>query len=392
MRFLIAFFFMLFMTNAAADSDSGVMDMHRQYLDAVENGNNRDIRRYAKAAYEEAEAAWGDSRKDTGRLAMLYADALLDGNRWRRALKLYQRCQEILQTHDDTLQETLRCRVGEAGSYQAGEKIEEAASAAFDAIAVAEPLAEEEPWAAYYAGEAYLQLAALAKKADIQHTPRGTIASGESSSRLGTKVITPEVDTGRRTFAVKAVSYLEASGQEPTMLFAQAYRLAGNYAEADEDYPAAERHYDKAYDVLKTVLGEDDPAAMRMQGMAAYVRTYTLARPVEREPTRKPSDYECMIAVRGELEIEYCVDLRIAPYFPNEALYKGQQGFALTRYDINREGRVENVRIVHSWPGGIFDERAVKAVQKWRYTSPNDQHGNIVRISDVETQVTFRIK
>ena len=176
------------------------------------------------------------------------------------------------------------------------------------------------------------------------------------------------------------------------MLFAQAYRLAGNYAEADEDYPAAERHYDKAYDVLKTVLGEDDPAAIRMQGMAAYVRAYTLARPVEREPTRKPSDYECMIAVRGELEIEYCVDLRIAPYFPNEALYKGQQGFALTRYDINREGRVENVRIVHSWPGGIFDERAVKAVQKWRYTSPNDQYGNIVRSPDVETQVTFRIK
>ncbi|NJL18568.1 MAG: TonB family protein [Nitrospira sp.] len=86
------------------------------------------------------------------------------------------------------------------------------------------------------------------------------------------------------------------------------------------------------------------------------------------------------------------VELRIPPYFPNSELYKDQQGFALVRYDINVKGATENIEVLIDWPGGIFTEKAVKAVSKWKYSPPTDPQGKVGRIEDIETMIRYIIR
>jgi len=42
-------------------------------------------------------------------------------------------------------------------------------------------------------------------------------------------------------------------------------------------------------------------------------------------------------------------------------------GKVTMRYDINKDGRVENIAVVRSSPNGMFDDNAQKSLARWRY-------------------------
>lgn len=80
---------------------------------------------------------------------------------------------------------------------------------------------------------------------------------------------------------------------------------------------------------------------------------------------RQPTVHDHRIGRFDGVEMELGVELRIPPHFPNSELFKGQQGFALIRYDINEKGKFENPTVVIDRPGGVITERSLKSVSKW---------------------------
>lgn len=381
-------------TPAAAQDDSEVMEAYRAYNQAVEQGKQGKTRKLAQQAYEKAEEYWGASRPETGKLATNYANELSKNKYYHgKAIEIYERCAEIFAGLEASHNPQAYCLLGAAAMYRSKKEFDNAKGAYRRTIDVSEAFASTDKEASGYAGEAYLGLAYLTRSNSRPiPTPRGTIASGETGTRIREKPSDATVDMSGYGLAEKALERLEFGYGRENHSVASAYRLLGNYAEAEENYIAAVEHYRHAYEILRNLLGADDPMTEGMRGRMLFVQVSL--RSIEKnrkEPTREPSTSKCNVVVRQELEIEYCYDVRFVPFFPNQAYYKGQSGFVLVGFNITESGKVETPHIISSWPGGIFDERAIKSIKKWRYFPPTDQNGNIVAAPDLEVLFKFVI-
>lgn len=56
------------------------------------------------------------------------------------------------------------------------------------------------------------------------------------------------------------------------------------------------------------------------------------------------------------------------PDYPLEARISGIQGYVKLIYDVTVEGEVVNVRVLAANPVGVFDEAAVAALKRWRFS------------------------
>lgn len=56
--------------------------------------------------------------------------------------------------------------------------------------------------------------------------------------------------------------------------------------------------------------------------------------------------------------------------FPAEALRWGFEGYVRTAYDIDAQGRVQDVRTIIAYPPFVFDEATEKAFARFRYSTP----------------------
>mgnify|MGYP003647752806 FL=1 len=53
--------------------------------------------------------------------------------------------------------------------------------------------------------------------------------------------------------------------------------------------------------------------------------------------------------------------------YPGAAQRQGIEGVVLLQYVVNEEGRVEDVQIIASMPGGVFDAVCIQEVEGWVY-------------------------
>ncbi len=58
---------------------------------------------------------------------------------------------------------------------------------------------------------------------------------------------------------------------------------------------------------------------------------------------------------------------RMSPEYPVRARVSGQQGFVELTFSVTPDGRVEEVRVVDSWPRRVFDRSAKRAIKGWRF-------------------------
>lgn len=70
---------------------------------------------------------------------------------------------------------------------------------------------------------------------------------------------------------------------------------------------------------------------------------------------------------------------RVPPDYPTDALWAGVEGFALMRFDVNEEGRTENVEVVYSIPYREFGEEGLRTVRRWRYEPATENGVPVVR-------------
>ncbi len=59
--------------------------------------------------------------------------------------------------------------------------------------------------------------------------------------------------------------------------------------------------------------------------------------------------------------------VRIEPQYPIKAARSGKEGWVQLKFDVTATGEVENVSIMQSKPGRIFNQAAKRALLKWKY-------------------------
>jgi len=58
----------------------------------------------------------------------------------------------------------------------------------------------------------------------------------------------------------------------------------------------------------------------------------------------------------------------VKPAYPASAFAHRLNGHVVVSYDVNNDGDVVNARVASSEPAGIFDEEALGAIRKWKFT------------------------
>lgn len=74
--------------------------------------------------------------------------------------------------------------------------------------------------------------------------------------------------------------------------------------------------------------------------------------------------------------------------YPPQARAAGIEGYVVVRYDVDAEGRVQNARVTAADPPDVFDEAAVQAVSRWRFT-PAQEGGEPRAVSNLESRLEF---
>lgn len=63
---------------------------------------------------------------------------------------------------------------------------------------------------------------------------------------------------------------------------------------------------------------------------------------------------------------------QLQPQYPRAEAAKSIEGWVSLRFEVRQDGTVGNVRVLNGSPRGVFDQAAIKAVQRWRYR-PTEQ-------------------
>jgi protein TonB len=82
--------------------------------------------------------------------------------------------------------------------------------------------------------------------------------------------------------------------------------------------------------------------------------------------------------------------LRGKPIYPFRALRRNIEGHVMLEMTVTRDGRVEDVHVLESMPGDVFEEAAKKAAANWRF-EPAVKDGQPVAVR-VETMLYFQME
>jgi periplasmic protein TonB len=82
--------------------------------------------------------------------------------------------------------------------------------------------------------------------------------------------------------------------------------------------------------------------------------------------------------------------VRINPEYPPRAEQRQQEGWVTVQFTITETGSVVDVVAIDASPKGVFDDAAIKAVQRWRY-NPKVENGTAVARKGVRTLLTFKL-
>ena len=79
-----------------------------------------------------------------------------------------------------------------------------------------------------------------------------------------------------------------------------------------------------------------------------------------------------------------------APTYPKEAARNGVEGYVKMLFDITKDGKPYNIRVVESVPEGVFDEVAQYAVSTWAFP-PKIVDGKAVVQTDMNVQLDYKL-
>jgi len=385
----------IFSASPVAASDEEILGAYREFKAAVDAGDPKKALTFAEKAYSLALIEWGAANRQTGVLASNFAARLAYADRTKEAVAIYDKCADLLASHPDKLVTRLECW------YEAGNLLLLSDASSADVrfrkvIETAGPAAKADQSVALVVGQAYVGLAFSERARPPRSGPVGPSGGAKSATRIDPERLFSK-DRAEDVFsnAALALEFLDAAKAADSGFYASALWLLGAEAADKRDFRLAKERYARAAKILEALYGKDDRRTIEMTGRERFTAYQAYAAEKDKGDAalnRQPSRSGCRVGLFDGVEMELCVELRIPPYFPNSELFKGQEGFVLLRYDVTEKGRVENPSVLFEWPGGVFTERAMKAVMKWKYFPPTDPSGAVHRVNGVETVINFAIK
>lgn len=81
---------------------------------------------------------------------------------------------------------------------------------------------------------------------------------------------------------------------------------------------------------------------------------------------------------------------RLEPFYPSSARLKKIEGEVILEFVVQANGRVRDIQVILSRPEGVFENSAVRAIERWRFV-PGTKEGRAVD-TRVRQQVTFALE
>jgi len=82
--------------------------------------------------------------------------------------------------------------------------------------------------------------------------------------------------------------------------------------------------------------------------------------------------------------------VRVDPEYPPQAQSRRIEGWVDVAFDIGKAGNVENPKVVRAQPPGVFEQSALRAVRRYRYT-PKIVDGKPVVQRNVGVHLVFKL-
>lgn len=83
--------------------------------------------------------------------------------------------------------------------------------------------------------------------------------------------------------------------------------------------------------------------------------------------------------------------VRIPPEYPQRAITQNKEGWVRVQFSITASGLVRDAFVVEAQPQGLFDDAALKAIARWRY-SPSVVNGVPVERVGMQTVIRFDLE
>jgi periplasmic protein TonB len=109
-------------------------------------------------------------------------------------------------------------------------------------------------------------------------------------------------------------------------------------------------------------------------------------RPVPAPEEVRPSTAQVPPAGSTALPANLEPLVRHEPVYPERALRRGIEGYAIVEFIITRSGKTVEIHTVESSPPGVFDRAAENAIRKWRYAK------GVGPLAGVRVRCEFRMK
>lgn len=347
--------------DVTAQTPPEVLKPYKAYNAAISKGDFKAAIKQAKAAWQAAEKSMGENAT-TGDLAFNYGFIEKNQGDGKKSIKPLKRAVELASLQNEnaaTIQ--LERELELIGALEMIGDGSEAASRVRDAFELVEKAGLPN---SVFVGELHL----LDANACFRNL-NAKITRGQQQT--GSFVKTAGSDRGIRdgrakcaTFAQRAVDNFELNADTARPAYvAAAYNYVGFALEAKNSWYSAAMNFQKARDAVEPVYDRDHPVVADAIGRWLNARNY-LERTGRLEYALDNGLCECW--PYGDNRETVRPVSTVDPKFPAAALNR-TSGYAIVQFDVSDSGKTENVKILNSWPGDVYDKSAIKAIEQWEY-------------------------
>jgi len=116
-----------------------------------------------------------------------------------------------------------------------------------------------------------------------------------------------------------------------------------------------------------------------------------------------PDGKESAAAKEGEITAEIApapakiipakIITRTQPRYPRRAIDREIEGWVKVQFELDIQGRPREISVIEADPKGVFENSAIKAVEKWRFSpARNEQTGLPVEADSITTKLSFNLE
>nr|WP_241735831.1 TonB family protein [Aquisalinus flavus] len=163
------------------------------------------------------------------------------------------------------------------------------------------------------------------------------------------------------------------------------HALIGRYLYAEGEYSEALDHLVPAYDGIHPHPTMAQFSWMLMQ----EIKTAAHWRITSRHDDALYVLYDGCATLDRNGMTRVCIERSWYPPIPPDAIAKNQYGFAELSYDIDAQGKPQNVRVLRSWPEDYFGESAAWYLGAWTFKPPVTDEGEVVEVTGLKEFFTF---